>query len=77
MKSLVLPCIALLTVFTLAGCMSEPQQKVVDFSNVDASQPGGNFELEVKVVGLRDGSINVPDAFVGVVESPSSSVLPG
>lgn len=67
MKAITLPLLVLLS-SVLAGCTSEPQARVVDFSAVDETQPGAGFELKVKVVGLKDGSQPLSGAFVGAAE---------
>ena len=68
MKTMAVPLVAVLTASLLAGCAYEPEAKVVDFSAVDASQPGARFELQVKVVGLHNGSTPLVGAFVGAAE---------
>src|SRR5687768_3967450 len=68
MKATVLPLLALLTTSVFAGCAYEPEARVVDFSAVDETQPGAGFELQVKVVGLNNGSQPLVGAFVGAAE---------
>lgn len=48
-----------------AGCTGEPEPRPVDFSGVDQSQPGANFQLMVKVVGVGNETTPIPGAFVG------------
>ncbi len=68
MKAIIVPLLALLTTSFLAGCTYEPEARVVDFSAVDETQPGAGFELQVKVVGLNNGSTPLVGAFVGAAE---------
>lgn len=57
--------IALLACLMASGCTSEPQPREVNFADVDDSQSRADFTLRVKVVGVENGTLPLPGAFVG------------